>query len=188
MCVCIFSGNPNTDTHMHRAAEVRVSVWSVYMFVSACLQFSGAIDQRPGCLKWWSSASEAADVRCHPFVTSASSNPSQQASPLCDCCYACGRLQNWGCALRALLCVCVCVCECTCMWLPWQIYSSPGLPASLPPLVAMAEMKGEGGGLFERLHSFPSLQPPSAPCATAQLTSSSRQTEWIKGDTMRHLM
>lgn len=88
----------------------------------------------------------------------------------------------------------VCVCAlafmqefaCTCVLLPWQIYSNPGLPASIG-----GDGGGEGGREgrpFERLPSFPSIQPPSAHCSTAQLTSSLRQTEWIKGDTMRHLM
>lgn len=88
---------------------------------------------------------------------------------------------------RALCCVCGFMQEfvCTCVLLPWQIYSNHSLSASIG---GDGGVVGEGGGPFESLPSFPSLQPPSAHCSTAQLTSSSRQTEWIKEDTMRHLM
>lgn len=88
---------------------------------------------------------------------------------------------------KALCCVRAFMQEfvCTCVLLPWQIYSNLSLSSSIG---GDGGVVGEGGGRFERLPSFPSLQPPSAHCSTAQLTSSSRQTEWIRGETMRHLM
>lgn len=48
----------------------------------------------------------------------------------------------------------------------------------------------EGGSTVPLKDSCPSPQSsrPQCRCSTAQLTSSLRRAEWIKGDTMRHLM
>lgn len=89
---------------------------------------------------------------------------------------------------RTVCSVCVYLCKSLCAHVCCCFDKSIQTPASLPALVVMAEVKGEGAGSFERLPSFPSIQPSSTNCSTAQLTSSLRQTEWIKGDTMRHLM
>lgn len=60
---------------------------------------------------------------CHPFVTSPFSNPSQQALPLCDCCYAWGLPQHWVCVLcvciYARVCVHMCVVALTNLFIPW---------------------------------------------------------------------
>ncbi len=161
--------NPSTrsDTHAtsSRGGGKVQSEICLRVCFSVCLQFNGTIDRRTSCLKWWCYASEAADVMCHPFVTSAFSNPSQQALPLCDCCYACGLPQYWDC-----VCVCVCVCAfmqefvCTCVLLPWQIYSNPGLPASIG-----GDGGGEGGG-SRALWKTP--LPPLYPAAFSPLLHS----------------
>lgn len=136
------------------------TVRSVCMFVSLpAFSFSGSIDRRMSCLMWWWHASEAADAMCHPFVTSTLSNPSQKALPLCVCCYACGLPQHRGCAQ----CVHVCVC--------WRMkFVCRCLDKSIETPSPHVSIGGGGGGAeggstapFERLLSFPSIQPPSMP-------------------------
>lgn len=101
---------------------------------------------------------------CHPFVTSPFSNPSQQALPLCDCCYACGLPQHWDC-----VCVCAFMQEfvCTCVLLPWQIYSNPGLPASIG---------GDGGGEGGREQGPLKDSPPSP--LSSRLQPTAPQPSW----------
>lgn len=85
----------------HRAAEVGgESEICLHVCCSVCLSFSGSIDRRMSCLKWSWHASEAADVMCHPFVTSALSNPSQKALPLWIW---------WSPAAICATCTCVCL-------------------------------------------------------------------------------
>lgn len=62
---------------------------------------------------------------------------------------------------------------------------------SLPPPTSIGGCGGAGGGSAAPLKdSCPSPQSSRPQChfSTAQLTSSLRHAEWIKGDTMRHLM
>lgn len=75
-------------------------------------QFTSSIDRWMSWLKWWCQASEAADGMCHPFVMSSFSNPSQQALPLCEGCYACGPPQLEGFVLCACIYARVCVHMC----------------------------------------------------------------------------
>lgn len=147
---------PRSDhTKSHTCAEQqRWGEICSHVCFPACLSFSGSTDRRMSCWKWWWHASEAADTMCHPFVTSTLSNPSQKALPLCVCCFACGLPQHQGC----VQCAPVSVGAEVCVSLPWQIYWN-----SQPPCLHWRRCRGREHGPFERLLSFPSIQPPSMP-------------------------
>lgn len=129
---------------------------------SDCLSFSGSIDRRMSCLKWWWHASEAADAMCHPFVTSTLSNPSQKALPLCVCCFACGLPQHQGCvqcgdvSVGAEVCVCVVA-----------LTNLLKLPAPMSPL---AEVQGEA--------ALPLWKTPVLPLNPAALNATVPKPIW----------
>lgn len=186
VCVHIQHKSKHTQRHAYTEQQRWGGVKSVYMFVSLSA-FSSMAPLIGGRAAWSDDAMRQRQPMWCAILLSRRPSLIPASRP---CLYVTAVMPAVSHSTGAVcyVCVSVHVCKSLCAHVCCCLDKSIQTPASLPPLAVMVEVKGEGGGPFERLPSFSSIQPPSAHCSTAQLTSSLRQTEWIKGDTMRHLM
>lgn len=181
--VCIHSAESHTCTQQQRWGG---RVKSVYMFVSLSA-FSSMAPLIGGRAAWSDDAMRQRQPMWCAILLSRRPSLIPASRP---CLYVTAVMPAVSHRTGTLCCaVCVCINARVCAHM--CVVALTNLFKPRPPCLYWRwwwRWRGKGAGPFERLPSFASIQPSSTDCSTAQLTSSSRQTEWIKGDTMRHLM